>query len=58
MKLRSSKNVHFVDESVDESVDDSLMDDNKIWLVVLILALFIINYLYGYINNTNVCYLD
>ena len=31
--------------------DDSLIEDNKIWFVVLIMTLFIINYLYGYTQS-------
>jgi hypothetical protein len=69
MKLRSSKKVHFENENevvnevvndvnVDETiysleVDDSLIEDNKIWFVILIMALFSINYLYGSITNSN-----
>jgi hypothetical protein len=46
------------DVNVDETIysleaDDSLIEDNKIWFVILIMALFSINYLYGSITNSN-----
>jgi hypothetical protein len=69
MKLRSSKKVYLENEVVNEDVndidenvevnvysleaDDSLIEDNKIWFVILIMALFIINYLYGCITNNS-----
>jgi hypothetical protein len=78
MKLRSSKKVHFEDETVndgetvdedetvidDETVDedenvndnetvDDLVENNNLGFVVLIVALFSINYLYGCMTNNS-----
>jgi hypothetical protein len=54
--LDEDETVYSLDE--DETVysleaDDSLIEDNKIWFVVLIMALFIINYLYGSITSNS-----
>ena len=44
------ENVNNEDNSLE--YDYELVESNNIWLVVLIMTLFIINYLYGYIINT------
>ncbi len=54
MKHRSSKKVHFEDENVNdgETVDD-LVENTNLGFVVLIVALFSINYLYSCITSNS-----
>ena len=59
MKLRSSKKVRFEDkieldndkEVYSLETDDSLIKDNKIWFSIIVILIFSINYLYGYIQS-------
>lgn len=44
------ENVNNEDNSLE--YDYELVESNNIWIIVLIMTLFIINYLYGYIINT------